>query len=426
MSLTKYESKRSGGITGHLTRIIQDERVQHAVKKHGPKVARGALAVAKWGYDALMSRYGSRSVNAGGGPAKKSQITGHMSAPVAVGTNVKGMQYSFHSAPDIGLGPGLRLVAAFRVPAVATGLTDGTNSSGWFNGTQYDPMLVLDPSQATCVGAHIAGQNIPCIFNLESGLQNLCKMFERFLFRHVSIEMVPIQNTAFSGAVAIGYYRDAPRLDAQVTATTGTSYNLALSVPNGVGAPNWEPMKLTLLDVPDRTPVSMADAFYIHSEDTAEAGVSAGRLETQGAAVLGFVNTAANNLTAQPFGHCVLDLYCPATNVTGVVLADGKQHMPKFIGAHSMERELERLLRKRETQTTEHKILGADTKSYGPTLSKEESDQEDLVLVRPAVLARTTEPCSTPPKISVGNTVERPLTTRAAQAVGLGQPGRRE
>jgi hypothetical protein len=361
-----------------------------------------------------MSRYGSPIKVAGNG--NLGNVSGHQSAPVAVGTSVRGQQYSFHSAPDIGLGPGLRLVASFRVPAMATGTTDGTNSSGWFQGANYDPMLVLDPSQATCVGTHVSGQTIPCIFNLETGLQNLCKMFERFLFRHVSFDVVPVVATSQAGALAIGYYRDAPRLDAQVTATTATNYNLALSVPNGVGAPCWESMKLTLLDIPDRTPVSMADAFYIHSEDTTEAGTSAGRLETQGSAVMGYVGTTANILTAQPFGHCVLDLYCPATNVTGVTFTRPK--FPKYIGARPLEYTLEKILAKRENdKKPTHDILGADTKSHGPTLSLEESDQEDLVHVRPAVLARTSEQSSTSAKISAGNSVERPLTAKSDRAV---------
>jgi len=388
--LVKYETKR---IVPQIAKIVASPQGQQLVRKaikNAPAIAKATGKVIKWSYDQLVNFFGSKPKKA---PGSGSGLGGYVAAPVATGVNVKGMSYSFHTAPDIGLGPGLRLIVTHRLPAMGTGAVDGTNGSGFYNGSTFHPLLAFDPSLATVTGDSLSGAAIPCIFYQNTGLQNLSKMFERFLFRHCTVEFIPTQATAFAGAWAAGYYRDCSRIDAQVSLTTATNYNLALSVPNGHGGPNWELQTVNLLHVPDNTPVSMADAFYVHTEDSTSAGTSAGRLEVQGAVALGFVGTTANTpIIFAPMAHTVVDLYCPAVDITGIQLNQSveRKAMQKYIGSKGMEKWLRILLKEREEQGDE-----GDKKHKSLSLQSEDSD-DTVVIDRTGLGMNASRPQGTP------------------------------
>lgn len=323
MSLVKYETKTKLGnalnTAGKIIRYAQSSEGKRTIKK----VAKTAGSVARFiskGWEHMRDHFGGR-------PAT---TAGPITAPATFGVNTGGFKWSFGKAPDVGLGPGLRLFVRCRGPGLFTSSNQTTTASGFYDATNtvYRPYLMLDPSVANVTGASIT---YPALFQNVSGIYNMCKMFERYLIRHVTLEVAPLKSTATDGNIALGQYHDPVRADVQYSVSSQTMYDQISGLLNSCSTPIWEPYRFQALHVPDKAAISPADLLWIHTDDSPMVGADAGRLIVQGAiavAASGAANTVQYSATML---EVCLDLYCPATVSTNVVLEDpSEKELRKF------------------------------------------------------------------------------------------------
>lgn len=418
MSLVKYETKTKLGnalnVAGKVIRYAQSSEGKRVIKK----VAKTAGTVAKFiskGWEHMRDHFGGKPAQTAGTP---------ITAPATFGVNTGGFKWSFSKAPDVGLGPGLRLFVRCRGPGLFTSANQTTTASGWFDSTAgvYRPYLMLDPSVGQVTGASVT---YPAMFQSVSGIYNMCKMFERYLIRHVTVEVAPRKSTATDGNIAMGQYHDPVRADVQYNVSSQPMYDQISGLLNSCSFPIWEPYRFQALHVPDKSAISPADLLWIHTDDSPMVGADAGRLIVQGALAVAAAAAPDSTQYSGTMLEVCLDLYCPATVSTNVVLQDPtEKELRKFyertlrprrqLSYASLDKleiqvkHLEELLdsaRKSEdkpTSTENKETKGLPGDNLAPT--------EQPPLGGKAILVRAVDNTHTPPNTPV-------LATQAAQSV---------
>lgn len=417
MSLVKYETKTKLGnalnTAGKIIRYAQSSEGKRTIKK-AAKAAGSVVKFISKGWEHMRDHFGGR-------PA---QSAGPISAPATLGVNNGGFKWSFSKAPDVGLGPGLRLFVRCRGPGLFTSSNQTSTASGFFDATNsvYRPYLMLDPSVANVTGASIT---YPAMFQNVSGIYNMCKMFERYLIRHVTLEVAPLKSTATDGNIALGQYHDPVRADVQYSVSSQPMYDQISGLLNSCSFPLWEPYRFQALHVPDRSAISPADLLWIHTDDSPMVGADAGRLVVQGAIAVAAAGAGNTLQYAATMLEVCLDLYCPATVSTNVTLQDPSerelrrfyermQHPSRKLSYASLDKletkvqQLEELLS--SARKSEDKPTSTENKETKGLPGDNLAPSEQPPLGGKAVLVRAVDNTHTPPNTPV-------LATQTAQSV---------
>jgi hypothetical protein len=306
------------------------------------KTAMATASAAKVGIDALRashSKHGKEMVGHKLPGASRSKLRTDASrssrtlvstAPAAVSGSLRGARWDFGRAPDVGLGPGLRLSGHTYVCEVWTQANAtaarwapfGSSPSSYIGpvvGTGASTIL-LDPSLQAA--PDVDATSLP-IFIANGALRSLVRCFERFHFSAVTLEYTPAESSSQTGAMAIGYENDAWRCYATgYSNNTATSFQVPLNLPTSASTSFWSPMVWKARVAPAK---SEADLFFVDTQSTVgTAGGNDGgtvgaafsaqeRMTCQGG-FIGYnsISTAATAVHGHLTVRFVLDLY--ATN----------------------------------------------------------------------------------------------------------------
>ena len=415
----KAESKLGSALNtaGQIIQYAQSQKGQQLIKK-ASKAAGHAVSFISKSWEHMRDAFGGKP---------SSSSAGAFSMPAKMGVNTGGFKWSFGKAPDVGLGPGLRLYVRCRGPAVLTSSNQGTIASGFYDTTNsvMRPYLMLDPSVANVGGASIT---YPAMFQAVSGIYNMVKMFERYLIRHVTLEMSPLKSTATDGNIALGQYHDPVRADVQYSVVSATNYDRISGLLNSCSFPVWEPYRFQALHVPDKSAISPADLLWVHTDDTPAVGQDSGRMVVQGAIACDLVGTGVSTQYSTTMLEVCLDLYCPATVSTSVQLDEkDEKQMRDYFRRHTrttstLYPQSATVVQQLQTDLADLKkvILASESHDKPKSETSRESKGKDSTglsaredqqpLGGPAVLVRSVDNTHTPPNTPV-------LATQTAQSV---------
>jgi hypothetical protein len=420
-ALVKYKAESKLGsalnVAGQIVQYAKSQKGQHMIKK-ATKAAGHAVSFISKSWEHMRDTFGGKP---------SSNAAGAFSVPTKMGVNTGGFKWNFGKAPDVGLGPGLRLYVRCRGPALLTSASQTATASGFYDTTNsvMRPYLMLDPSVANVAGATIT---YPAMFQAVSGIYNMVKLFERYLIRHVTLEVSPLKSTATDGSMALGQYHDAVRADVQYSVVSTTNYDRISGLLNSCSFPVWEPYRFQALHVPDKAAISPADLLWIHTDDSPAVGQDSGRLVVQGAIACDMVGTVVSTQYSTTMLEVCLDLYCPATVSTGVQLDEkDEKQMRDYFHRHNRTTSVLYPQSATDTQKLQNDlnelkkvILASDShdkpksentrESKGKDSSGSSIREEQQPLGGPAVLVRSVDNTHTPP-----NTPQ--LVTQIAQSV---------
>jgi hypothetical protein len=419
-ALVKHRAESKLGsalnVAGQIVQYAKSQKGQQMIKK-ATKAAGHAVSFISKSWEHMRDAFGG----------KPSAATGAFSTPAKMGVNTGGFKWSFGKAPDVGLGPGLRLYVRCRGPGILTSGNQTTTASGFYDATNtvMRPYLMLDPSVANVDGASVS---YPAMFQAVSGIYNMVKLFERYLIRHVTIEVAPLKSTATDGAMALGQYHDPVRADVQYSVVSTTNYDRISGLLNSCSFPVWEPYRFQALHVPDKAAISPADLLWIHTDDSKAVGQDSGRLVVQGAIACDMVGTGVSTQYSTTMLEVCLDLYCPATVATSVSLDErDEKQMREYFRRHNrttshLYPKCETDMLQLQTDLNDLKKVILASESHGKPKPETTEETKGKVLLGhcareeqpplggPAVLVRSVDNTHTPPNTPV-------LATQTAQSV---------
>lgn len=258
---------------------------------HFYQMMSGAMATAKSAkaaYDSLssstkshskeMSNFKTRATSSSRtkskGASRSSSRTS--TAPAAVGGTLRGAKWNFGVAPDVGLGPGLRLsghtylcqvhqqeskVDTVHYLAPFTTSTSVWEVSGASTAGNGRALLALDPTIGSVDTDNIAVG----VFSANSALRELCRCFERFHFSKCRLIYTPADSSATTGAFAVGYENDPARayVVAYQNNLASSGFTVPLNLPGSKSTSFWSPETWDAR-VP-KAAKSEADLFYCDS-----------------------------------------------------------------------------------------------------------------------------------------------------------------
>jgi hypothetical protein len=395
---------------------------------HFYQMMSGAMATAKSAkaaYDSLssaskthqkeMSNFKTRGASSHReGKRSKSSNSRTSTAPAAVGGTLRGAKWNFGTAPDVGLGPGLRLsghtylcqvhqqeskVDTVHYLAPFTTSTSSWATSGGQTAGNGRALIALDPTIGSVDTDNIAIG----VFSSNTALRELCRCFERFHFSKCRLIYTPADSSATTGAFAVGYENDPARayVVAYANNLSTSGFTVPLNLPGSKSTSFWQPETFDARIA--KAAKSEADLFYCDSlyiletatvgTTNADLGALAQNRQTTQGMFMGFT-------TASPSGDVVnhgfitvefvIDLYCTNFFTTGVAEPDPYSRL----GVCS-EFDFQLRRSRRETDRLCHELKGLSLEGSSRSLVREErkddgkttSGVQESEQAKPAVFA---------------------------------------